>query len=159
MLCSLRQFLHLQTLVHRLRLYIVLYTGKYLSALNGVAFILVRLRGTTQTALLKKNRVKGCVSSTPPLHDCLQSLKHRRSVGSQAIFCLYLKGILLCWACLLHASSTAFLWPCCIELSTHFHMNPVLSSNAMQELYLQSFVPFSLVLCILFFRNPTTWTK
>ena len=98
--------------------------------------------GSTHTALLNKVESKAFrLINSPPLTDCLPSLKHRRNVASLAIFYrLYnSRSSQELAACL----PPPLPRPRCTRLSSHSHPYSVHLTNARVNQYLHSFIPFT----------------
>ena len=100
------------------------------------------LGGSTYTTLLNRVEFKALrLITSPPLTDCLDSLRHRRNVASLFIFYLYF-----------HADNSSelancmplpFSRPCCTRHSTSSHPYSVHLHNARVNLYLHSFIPYT----------------
>ena len=98
--------------------------------------------GSTHTALLNRVESKAFrLINSPPLTNCLQSLKHRRNVASLAIFykLYYSRSSLELAACL----PPPLPRPRCTRLSSHSHPYSVHLTNARVNQYLHSFIPFT----------------
>merc|ERR1712035_292969 len=79
--------------------------------------------------------------NSPPLSDCLQSLKIRRSVASLSIFYHYFHGS--CSSELANCMPPPIWRPRCTRLSTYSHPLSVQLSNARVKHHLHSFIPFT----------------
>ena len=77
----------------------------------------------------------------PPLTDCFQSLKHRRSVASLSIFYRYFHGY--CSSELANCMPPPLPRPRCTRLSTFSHPYSIQLTNARVNQYLHSFIPFT----------------
>ena len=96
--------------------------------------------GSTHTALLNRVESKAFrLISSPPLTNCLQSLKFRRNVASLAIFYRYFHGY--CSSELANCMPPPLLRPRCTRLSTYSHPYSVQLPYARVNQYLHSFIP------------------
>ena len=98
--------------------------------------------GSTHTALLNRVESKAFrLINSPPLTDCLQSLKHRRSVASLSIFYRYFHGY--CSSELANCMPPPLLRPRCTRLSTFSHPYSIHLISARVNQHLRSFIPFT----------------
>ena len=101
-----------------------------------------RILNLDHTPLLNKVEFKAFhLINSPPLTDCLQSLKNRRNVASLSIFYRYFHGY--CSSELANCMPPPLRRPRCTRLSTYSHPFSVQPSNARINQCLHSFIPFT----------------
>ena len=98
--------------------------------------------GSTHTALLNRVESKAFrLINSPPLTDCLQSLKHRRNVASLSIFYRYFHGY--CSSDFANCMPPLLPRPRRTRLSTLSHPYSFHLTNSRVNQHLHSFIPFT----------------
>ncbi len=101
-----------------------------------------RVGGSTHTALLDRVESKAfCLISSPPLTNCDQPLKLRRSVASLSIFYRYFQTN--CSSDLINCMPPLLLRPHCTRLASAAHPYSIQIPRARVNRYSQLFIPFT----------------
>ena len=93
--------------------------------------------GSIHTALLNRVESKAFCLNSPPLTDCLDSLK------SPTQCCIFIYFLVHCSSELANCMSLPLLQPCCTRLSTSSHPYSVHLPNERANQYLHSFIPYT----------------